>query len=136
MDESGDKSSFVSINDITTEIEELDSSPKFSSMRRTHIFTDSVIERDFMQPKRCCCTCHVRTFLQGLTGLVVLFDIALTSMKVYIYYMLAVEVDTDHFNPEFAAAVSDTELRDIQNNYICIMSPTLIVLILKTYRGF
>lgn len=48
MDESGDKSSFVSINDISTEIEELDSSPKFSSMRRTHIFTDSVIERDFM----------------------------------------------------------------------------------------
>ena len=97
--------------------------------------SDSFIEREFMPAKRCCSMCRVETFYRFTTVLFVLFDFCFTAFKLFMFIVVAFLPYTDYYAKEFIGETTYQQRRIEDKRYLCVMSPLLCVLVLKTIRG-
>ena len=88
-----------------------------------------------MGPARCCGLCRVGSCLQSLTVLVVIFDLLLCCGTTYVVICFRIATKDTDFTEDFKSRTTFEQRSNVENNYVRLMIPVIVVLYYKTYKG-
>ena len=89
----------------------------------------------YVRPDKCCGLYNKGRFYKVATIILIVFDVVLVVLALIVVFVFSLNTNISHFQPDWAAKYDGTAMNDVENHYVALMLPNIVILFFKTSAG-